>query len=531
MKFQYLFLFLFPILLTAQNPLEEGSILPLFIVNTYDIEILDEPKIEGHLGIIHTPDNINLLTDSYNVYDGRIGIEIRGNGTASLPKVSYLFETQLENGDNNNVSLLDFPKENDWVLYGPYIDKSLLRNILTYDLARDMGYYASRVQPCELIINGDYLGVYIFMEKIKRDKDRIALRKFDDPNMTPSEGGFLFKIDSHWREDLGWQSATYKVDNQERKWNYHYLYPKANEITEEQKSYIKGFADNFENKMLALKESGSEEVYDLIDVENFADYFIINEFTKNPDAYRLSTYMYKDADEIDGRLKLGPVWDYNFGFGNYWGNKFLYSDWEYDNAWWDFPHQIPFWWSVLLDDPYFIAVLKDRWAFWRATTIQCTNFTNQINDWESILAPAADRNFTRWPILGQPTVIDWYVGDTHTEEVEYLNNWICQRIQWLDQQFDYQDQNIPAIGNPDEYTIYPNPTSDHLIIQSSDPLPSYPFIIRLYDLNKILRWQQTIVPRFDQTKINLSLPDLSSGLFILEMSNSESNARWKVVVK
>jgi hypothetical protein len=365
-------------LLSAQNLLEEGSTLPLFIINTNGFEIPNEPKIEAHLGIIHRPNEINLLTDPHNVYDGRIGIEIRGNGTVNFPKVSYLFETQLENGENNNISLLDFPKENDWVLYGPYIDKSLLRNVLTYDLARDMGNYASRVQSCELVLNGEYLGVYIFMEKIKRDKNRVALTKFDDPNMTPSEGGFLFKIDSWWNSTLGWQSATFMVDNQERKWNYHYLYPKANQITEAQKTYIKDFIDNFENKLLALQTSGNTEVYDLIDVENFADYFIINEFTKNPDAYRLSTYMYKEADEVDGRLKLGPVWDYNFGFSNYWDYENVPSGWEYDNHWWDFPHQIPFWWAVLLDDPYFYNIVKDRWAFWRNNLIDCNRFSNSL---------------------------------------------------------------------------------------------------------------------------------------------------------
>lgn len=215
MKFFLSFLFFFPLLLCSQDILEQGSTLPLFIVNTNGSEIPNEPKIEAHLGIIHTPNEINLLTDPNNVYDGRIGIEIRGNGTVNFPKVSYLFETQLENGENNNVSLLDFPKENDWVLYGPYIDKSLLRNVLTYDLVRDMGYYASRVQPCELVINGEYIEVYIFMEKIKRDKDRANLIKFDDPEMIPSEGGFLFKIDSHWHQDIGWQSATYMVGNKE----------------------------------------------------------------------------------------------------------------------------------------------------------------------------------------------------------------------------------------------------------------------------------------------------------------------------
>ncbi len=531
MKFLSSFFFLFPILIYAQDLLDQGSMLPLFVVDTYGTEIPNEPKTEAHLGIIHRPGNTNLLTDPFNVYDGRIGIEIRGNGTIHFDKVSYLFETQLANGDNNNVSLLGFPKENDWVLYGPFIDKSLIRNILTYDLARKMGYYASRVQFCELVINGEYLGVYVFMEKIKRDKDRVNLTKFDDPTMSPSEGGFLFKIDSWWNQTLGWQSATYTVDDQERKWNYHYLYPKVNQITEIQKSYIKDIVDHFENKLFSLQESGNTEVYDLIDVENFADYFIINEFTKNPDAYRLSTFLYKDADAVDGRIKLGPVWDYNFALSNYWGHENVYSGWEYDNSWWEFPHQIPFWWSVLLEDTYFFNVVKGRWAFWRGSVINCDNFTHQIDQLGSVVNAAADRNFTKWPILGQPFVIDWYAGNTYTEELSYLNNWICQRIQWLDQEFDYQDTNIPAPANEDAYTIYPNPASDQLCIYFPDTFPNYPFTIRLFDVNNIPHSEQTLTPSLNQTKINISLPDLMPGLFILELSNQQGSSKWKVIIK
>jgi len=518
-------------LLSAQNLLDQGSDLPLFVVDTYGNEIPNEPKTEAHLGIIFNAESTNFLTDNYNVYDGKIGIEIRGNGTTNLDKVSYLFETQLENGENNNVSLLEFPKENDWVLYGPSIDKSLLRNVLTYDLARDMGYYASRVQPCELVINGNYLGVYIFMEKIKRDKDRVDLTKFDDPAMLPSDGGFLFKIDSWWNPSIGWQSATYTVGNQERKWNYHYLYPKADEITQAQKTYLKEVVDHFENELLSLQETRNSAVYDLIDVENFADYFIINEFAKNPDAYRLSTYLYKDAESEDGRLKLGPVWDYNFGFSNYWNYENLPSGWEYDNNWWTPPSQIPFWWSVLMEDPYFVNIVKDRWAFWRNSVIDCATFTDQIDHWESLITPAANRNFIRWPILGQAHILNWYVGDTYAEEVDYLNDWICQRIVWMDQELDYLDTTIPPRLDAQSYTIYPNPATDHLIIQTLNTFPSNLHTVRIYDLYNKLHWEQALVSPPNSNKINLPLPNLTTGIFILELSNAKGSTRCKFFVK
>ena len=115
----------------------------------------DDPPCPSQMGIINNWPDINHIGDPYNDYDGMITIELRGNSSQSQPKKPYRLETVDDNGENNNVSLLGMPEENDWVLYAPWSDKTFIRNVLTYQLSNEMGRYASRTRYCELYINED----------------------------------------------------------------------------------------------------------------------------------------------------------------------------------------------------------------------------------------------------------------------------------------------------------------------------------------------------------------------------------------
>ena len=176
-----------------------SSNLPIVIINTGGKIIVDEERITAHMGIIdNEEDQLNNLNDPLNGYDGQIAIELRGSATMGYPKKSYRFETQDADGENNNVSLLGMPKENDWILYGPYDDQSLIRNVLAYGLSNDMGRYASRTRFCELVIDEDYRGLYILLEKTKRDKNRVNIKKMDanDSAGDSLTGGYIIKIDT-----------------------------------------------------------------------------------------------------------------------------------------------------------------------------------------------------------------------------------------------------------------------------------------------------------------------------------------------
>lgn len=503
----------------SQLAILQSSDLPIFVINTkQNIAIPNEPKIAAHLGIIYNGEgHRNSLSDSYTEYNGNIAIEIRGNGSVFNNKVSYSFETQDELGENNNVSMLGFPSENDWILYAPETDKSLMRNVLAYQLANEMGYYATKTKFCEVVVNGNYLGIFVFMEKIKRDKNRVAIEK-QKTTAAPEEGGFIVRIDSWWNSTLGWKAAAYDYNGQERTIVYQYVYPKYDEITDAQANYIQSLISNFEDAMHKVSEANQQSAYDpYIDMVNFADYILINELSKNPDAYRLSTFIHKNANSIDAKLKLGPIWDYNFGFGNYCcGQHLIHSDWEFDNDYWDYPSQIPFWIDKLMHDPNFVKLINERWMKWRSEMITCANFETKIDFWAKKVNEAQERNFTKWPILGTNVQWDWNAGPTYEDETDFLKNWICKRIAWIDLNL----LKLAETANSNFVSISPNPNNSNFGLNYfAENIGEKN--IGIYNATAALMFSKTYNFVEGQNYLHFDQLNLSAGIYFLRIDNEK----------
>lgn len=160
----------------AAQSIPTSSNLPIVIIETNGQTIADEPKIMADMGIIYNGVGIrNNITDSLNHYNGKIGIEFRGNSSQNSPKKPYGFETRKADSTNLDVSLLGLPEENDWILYNTYDDETYLRDVLLHTLARGLGLYSPRTVFVELFVTSndsleyeDYRGIYVLMEKIKR---------------------------------------------------------------------------------------------------------------------------------------------------------------------------------------------------------------------------------------------------------------------------------------------------------------------------------------------------------------------------
>ena len=162
---------------------------------------------EGH----QLASGLNTLADEPNEYNGQITIEIRGSSSQFFPKQSYALETQDSTGANNNVPLMGMPAENDWILHGPYSDKTLMRNAVIYEMGTAIGQYTTRRRYCELYINGDYRGVYMFMENIKRDDNRVDIATLLPTDTAGNEvtGGYIMKVDRIQGDyEGGWNSPT-----------------------------------------------------------------------------------------------------------------------------------------------------------------------------------------------------------------------------------------------------------------------------------------------------------------------------------
>ncbi len=416
-----------------------SSNLPIVIIDTDGVEIVDEPKITATMKIINNANGQrNNITDEPTEYDGYIGIELRGwTSQERFPKKQYAIETREENGDNLNVPLFGMPRENDWVLYAPYTDKSLMRNVLAYHIANETGRYASRTQFCEVIVNGDYLGVFVWMEKIKRDDDRINITRLDSDDLDGNRltGGYIIRIDKDTTANLnlGWYSNFAPYEGSDKRVFYQYYYPRASDIQPLQANYIQSVVNDFETLMDSENYNTIfNGYYDAIGLNSFVDYFITNEVARNIDAYRLSAYMYKDRDDEDKRLKMGPVWDFNIAFGNadFNDGQFVHG-WQVDYKGTS-RYQNPFWWRVLFNDPVFENRLKNNWKKLRANKLHTDTLRNYIDGLASLLNEAQQRNFERWLILGEDIWPNYFIGDTYEEEVEYLKDWLTSRMNWMD---------------------------------------------------------------------------------------------------
>lgn len=413
-----------------------------FEINTLgvgpDSEIVDEPKI---------PAALKIKKDDSIHFQGIIGIEIRGETSQFFDKKSYGIETWDTQYNDIDVSLLGFPEEEDWILYGPYSDKSLIRNKIIYELSELMGNYTSRTEFVELTINYEYKGLYIFMEKLKRDKNRINISKLEenDTDENTITGGYIIKIDKSDMEDgsyTDYNSFQSKYDvfgklDGDKKINFNYEYPKPGEIHANQKKYIKNYFEEFEYSLAENNFKDPNEGYrKYINENSFIDFFILNELSNNVDGYRLSTYLYKDRGE---KMNIGPIWDFNLSFGNadYCGGE-RYDVWCYKfnerclgDLW-----NVPFWWNRILEDEKFVINLKNRWNDLRGNILSDENLINIIDIKYSLLNNETDvikKNFEKWKIFGIYIWPNSFIGNNYYEEIEFLKNWIKNRTQWLDE--------------------------------------------------------------------------------------------------
>lgn len=448
----------------GQTPMIElsSSNLPIISIQTNDQEIVDEPRISAHMGIINNKQGRNYITDDYNDYDGNISIEIRGHSSQLYPKKNYSLETQKADSTNRNVSLLGMPKENDWVLHGPFADKSLMRNMLTYDYVRKMGRYAPRTVACELEINNEYRGVYVLTERIKRDDKRVDIAKIgaNDNSGDDITGGYILQINRP-NDDAAngfyseYQSFVYYVLDD----------PKAHKLTPEQNTYISNYIHSFED--LVKQENDLESFKEYLDIPSLIDYVLATEITNHIDAYLYSFFMYKKKDSKGGKLHLGPIWDLNFGYGNF--------DFICDNSWegWAYDRHMDcanfaFWLHKIIKLPEVQQQMEDRWMELRDDVWSDSIFENTIDSLANLLSESQVRNFEKFNTLGTYVWPNSFIGNTYAEEVEHLKFWVLQRLDWMDNNMNASGTST-LDGSTDKYIqITPNPNNGYVRISNLD---------------------------------------------------------------
>ena len=517
-----------PLVFTSSN-------LPILKINTNGQSIVDNPKIFCSMKVIDNGVGFrNFVSDSIFTFNDSIGIEVRGSSSQTFPKKSFSVETIDSIGVSKNVSLLGMPSENDWILNASYTDKSFMRNVLSCQLAREMGNYGSRTRFVELVINDQYQGIYIFMEKIKRDANRVNVSKMTTADTIGDAltGGYILKMDKFTGAGgIGW-TTLYPPTSGGASPFIQYEYPKAADILPQQENYIHAYVDSFENVLAGSQFADPINGYaKYLAINSAIDYFLINELSKNVDGYRLSSYFYKKKDTKGGKLYMGPVWDYDIAWGNanyYTGD--ITSGWAYQFNYANDPFQPPFWWDRLLQDSTFNNAVRCRWESLRSTILSTTNLFAKVDSMALELNESQQRNFTVWPILGQyvwPNPLP--LPTDYQGVVTEIKNWISNRASWL-------DANITGVctttGINDTkesiLNISPNPINDVLQITFSD---SYRGNINLQILNalgeellqsSILKSQQV----FNQ-KINLA--QLKAGIYFAKIHSGKTFFTKKLI--
>ncbi len=516
---------------------QEDSKLPLVVIDTYGEPIPDNPKIISWIKVIDNgPAMGNNQFQPGTDYEWYAGIEIRGQSSQMFPKKSYSLELRNGTVADSSVSLLGMPAESDWVLYAPYSDKTMLRNALTYYLGSKMGSWQPRYRFCEVYLNGEYNGVYMLMENIKRDSNRVNVSKLRPDEISGDDltGGYIVKVDK--MEGVS-QDEYFEVTptinyNNSKNYKFIYVYPKYDEIVLNQKNYIKEYltegVNSLNGKSFTDPISGYRKYFD---VKSFVDFQIIQELTNNVDGYRLSTFFYKDKDSKGGKLHAGPLWDFDLCYGNENYTDFnLQTDiWLYSKLGDEYGGRIH-WWNRMMEDMSYRSVFISRWKVLRKQAFNTDSVMFFLDSTIESLGTAIDRNFNKWPVIGEYVWPNYFIGNSYEEEVEYLKTWLTERMDWIDANIMSTGGNYGDASKAD-ILLFPNPVSDriNLYVYST----GYEKVrIELFNLlGQKVFYKEIVSGGSGLQYIELDISDLMSGYYILRAAQGQKQlGRKKILV-
>jgi len=461
----------------APAPYVLNSNLPLVVLNTNGQTIPTDTKIFAKMKVIDNGrGNRNQTNDVGNVYQGLVNISVRGATSAGYPQKPYSITTyKADSTTDTNVVILNMPAEHDWVLISNYNDKSFLRNSLIYKLFNDMGHYAVRTRHCEVMLNGDYMGIYVFMEKIKRDANRVNISKLKttDTSGNSLTGGYIFE---HNYLDQGWTSAYAPDSCNNRFYEYLYNYPSGALIHPKQASYIKKTIDTLESRLYSPYYLDSIRGYrPKVNMSSFAAYMLCNELAWNNDGFKKSMYFHKNKDSNDPTIHAGPIWDFDWSMKRMPWTPADYSGWMYKTPPCEGDVLFLPWWNIMMTDTIFQNTVQCHWQRHRQRTFSTVAINQYIDSMANLLNEAQQRHFAKWALLGtvSGTPEQLPYSSTFQEELDTLKSILQKRMEWIDTHLPGQciipvTQALQKTQTPG-LNAYPNPTNDEFIIEIEKP--------------------------------------------------------------
>lgn len=364
--------------------------LPVMEIQTSDFIAVDsrDTYVEAELEI-----------EGWRYHDSNLqsNIEIRGRGHSTwdwYPKKPYQIKFDTA------TSVLSMPEERRWILLAEYADKTMIRNKIAFELGKlsDLSWVPSS-EFLELFVNSEYQGTYHLTEKIELSSNRINSER----------SAYLLEIDQMDRLDT---TDPYFVSN------FFLFHLKEPEVAQDSPEIIevRNLILDFEDALLNQRFLDNPENYEsVINLNSVVDWFLINEITKNIDAGAFYSSVYITVS-VDGKIELGPIWDFDLSMA---------GDYE---GWW--MTRTP-WFELLLLDPYFVNLVKERFNHFYANK---TEIINKIDEFAITLDLASKQNDSKWGTIGTYIFPNPVYFETYEEEVSFLKIWIGDRMDWLRQE-------------------------------------------------------------------------------------------------
>lgn len=382
--------------------------LPIVYVDTGGAAIdSKEDYVEGTVSI-NGGDSFESLTDV------EMKIKGRGNSTWWQGGVWNKWPYQIKFGDKTEV--LGMPKDKKWVLLAEISDVSLIRNKIVREIANSGNFdYVPQAEYVELFLNNEHAGTYLIGQKVEESENRVNI----------GDNGYLVEIDTDANGRIDPEDVYFK-SSQSNFWSENNVFNiKEPELDYDSDKFntIKDFVDNFEKALFGDNFKDPELGYRAyIDLDSFIDWYIVNEISKNQDAASYSSIYFNYIPS--GKIKMGPIWDFDLAFGNV-----NYSTAEFSTGFW-IKSGSP-WYKRMFEDDYFTNLVKERYNFFYENLDQ---FNSKVDDFELYISKSQKKNFELFPGLLDPNVELWPVParfDSHHGYVDYLKTWIRDRMEWL----------------------------------------------------------------------------------------------------
>jgi len=396
----------------------------------------------------------DLITTSLKIYDGagdrnslsdhpavsiEANIKYRGNSSLHFDKKSYLVKFVDEYGEDKKSKVMGMPEHSTWVLNGPFLDRTMMRNYLCMNVSAEIMGYAPRVRYCELFVDGDYKGVYLMMETVSYGADRVNVTKYKDGDIVSSYILRADRGDEPLNELNQFSEYTMRMpaDTEKNKYALTVEYPSKSSLTHDLKETIEKDFSRFEKALYSFDYD--DEVYgasSFVNINSFVDYFIINEFFQNYDAGIYSTYFHKDVRD---KIYIGPVWDFNNACNNY-------MDTSYDGTGFGLYERT--WYHMLMKDDSFTDSIIGRYKSLRTTFLNEEYLLHYIDDVQAYLGDAVDRNYSVWGYSFDVTKVNGenklYPDErnykSYEEAVSQLKEFIVNRGRWMDEYIENLSQ-------------------------------------------------------------------------------------------